>query len=385
MRQALLSGLKHHAAMGPIIHAMPERAAPAPLLGPCPDPAPDRLTRLFRHALATSAGPALLPLLSAHRLATPGAGNSKPAPGTTPPAGLATGAAPAGATSPLQDTGLIDRLVQRIHDLPPLPEAVVALMRALHQDDLSTQHCVELIERDPALAARTLRLANSAFYGAPGKVHNIGDAVRLLGLRTVSGLLTAVALRQALRADACAAFDFRAFWRHAIGTALAARALATVAGHDADEAFLAGLMHDIGKLALATFHPEETARAIALARESDISAERAELSVLGIGHSRLGALLARQWRFPETIVRGIDLHHAPEPAAAGQRVSLSGLLQVADALVHALDVNHDEHEAVPTIHPDVWAGLDLRNDDALRILAKVETGIQELSALLQGA
>ena len=258
-------------------------------------------------------------------------------------------------------------------------------MLALQREQLSAKRSIELIEQDQALAARVLRLANSAFYGMPGRVGSIGDAVRMLGLRTVAGVLAAAAMHNAIRVDACAGFDFPDYWRHAIGSALAARALAGAAGCNADEAFLAGLMHDIGQLALAAFEPGKTASALALARSAKLSAEGAERVVLGLSHPAVGARVAEHWRFPAIICQAIALHHAPEPASAGQRISLSGLVQLADTVAHALDLCPDADEAMPMLAPEAWQSLGLSEAEALQILATVKQATREMSSILQSA
>ena len=276
----------------------------------------------------------------------------------------------------------IGTLTRHITALPPLPEAMTEVLLALNRSQLSAKRSIELIEHDPALAARTLRLANSAFYGVPGRVASIGDAVRMLGLRTVSGVLAAAAVHNTLRVGACPGFHFQAYWQHAIATALAARALAPIAGRDADEAFLAGLVHDIGQLALAAFQPGHASAALAQAQARDLPAEQAEQAVLGLAHPQVGALLAMHWHFPAPIVQAIAQHHAAEPAGPGQRVSLSGLVQAANAVAHALDLGADPQEAVPAIDKSVWQALALSPEAALRIFDEVERGTHEISALL---
>lgn len=284
-------------------------------------------------------------------------------------------------TEPIDVTSLRRRVTQ----LPPLPEAVMAVMQALQRDDLSAQHSVELIERDQALAARTLRLANSAFYGVPGRVGSIGDAVRMLGLRTVAGVLTAAAMHSSLRVDACPGFCFESYWRHALGTALLARSLAPSGGLNADEAFLAGLMHDVGLLVLAVFQPDAAVMSIKHSQEQDAPLYQAEQEILGIAHPAVGALVANHWHFPAAISQAIAHHHAPLPPGPGERISLSSLVQIADALTHALDLNQDDHEAVPVIDEAAWQVLGWRFDDALALLASTESALKELCANIQAA
>jgi HD-like signal output (HDOD) protein len=277
----------------------------------------------------------------------------------------------------------IGALTRRITELPPLPQAVMEVMQALRRETLSSQRSIELIEMDQALAARTLRLANSAFYGAPGRVGSIGDAVRMLGLRTVSGVLTAAALHSSLKVDACEGFSFDDFWRHGIGTALTARALAARIGMDPDEAFLAGLMSDIGQLALATFVPLDFARAIEAAHAQDIPQVEAETLILGVAHPHIGALVIDHWRFPADITSAVARHHDPTAPPSGQRLSLSGLIHIADAMTHALDLSTSASEAVPAIDTSAWQQLGLADEDLLAILASTEHGVKEMCEALQ--
>lgn len=273
-------------------------------------------------------------------------------------------------------------LAQRVTELPPLPQALVAVMQALEHDELSTGQSIQLIEQDPALAARTLRLANSAFYGVPGRVGSIADAVRMLGLRTVGGVLTAAAMHRQLRVDHCPGFRFEAYWRHALATGLLARALGPRVGLSGDEAFLAGLMHDVGSLVLAAFHPEAAAATIQRAIEQDCPMHEAENELLGLHHGSVGALVARHWRFPAAIAEAIERHHSVASGQAPGPMDMAALVQLADALAHGLDLNADPHEAVPLPSAESWLSLGLDQDSALALLAHTAEGVQALSAHL---
>lgn len=278
-----------------------------------------------------------------------------------------------------KDTALV-ALTQRVTELPPLPQALVELMGLLRDPDFSERHCVALIERDQALAARLLRLANSAFYGVPGRVGSIGDAMRILGVRTVFGALTAAALHSHVRVDACPDFHFDAYWRHTIGTALAARALAKLLDTDADEAFLAGLLHDVGQLVLASFNPEAAGRAIARAREGGLSMLDAETIELGFAHPQIGALVARHWHFPETICRAIELHHQPGLPAEGEGLSVSGLVHFADKIAHTLQLGSDT--AAPVLDPQDWQALSLGPQAQDELLATTAQGVHDMCEAL---
>jgi HD-like signal output (HDOD) protein len=288
-------------------------------------------------------------------------------------------------------TTLLDSsaLTRRVSQLPPLPRAVAALTQALREETVSVNRCIALIESDAALAARTLRLANSAFYGVPGRVGSIGAAVRMLGLRTVSSVLTAAALQAAVRFDDCPGFDFEGHSRRALATALAARELALLAGLDADEAFLAGLLQDVGQLVLASLAPRHAQQALAWAQEHRVSAVAAEVAVLGLAHPQVAAMVAERWQFPSSLVCAIASHHEPDAPPAGQRHSLSALLQAADAIALAL---LDEHAplglqpgGVPASLEARWPALGITPDGARHLCAQVQLGIPEFAAIFKVA
>jgi HD-like signal output (HDOD) protein len=273
------------------------------------------------------------------------------------------------------------QLQDRVRELPALPEAVLEVLQVLRSDRLSAERCVHLIELDAALATRTLRLANSAFYGVAGRVARISDAVAMLGLRTVSGALAAAALTQAFPQQACPGFALADHWRHAVATALCARSLAPLAGLDAEEAFLAGLMHDFGSLVLATQFPRASAAAHALAAARPLPLHEAEAALLGVDHAEVGALLAAHWHFPPPMVRAIACHHAPPPAdAAG--VQLDGLLQWANSVARGLNLGTAAAAAPPPGEPAVWSALALDAAAALALSSSVEHSVHEMCAAL---
>jgi putative nucleotidyltransferase with HDIG domain len=274
------------------------------------------------------------------------------------------------------------RVLLTVESLPALPEAVREVLLVLERDGLSAERCVRLIEQDQALAARTLRVANSAFYGMSERVARIGDAVAILGLRAMSGVLAAVAMSSQLAPQRCEGFSFSGYWRHALGVALCARSLAGIWGADPEQAFLAGLMHDSGKLVLAAHFPAEGAAALALAASADLSSTEAERMTFQLDHGQIGAALAAHWRFPPAIVQAIAHHHGVAAAPAGVAHDLTALVHLSDALTHALGLAAHTQEAVPEMDTQLWMRLALTETAALDLLARVERSVQELCSAL---
>lgn len=311
----------------------------------------------------------------------PGPGPGQPLAGepadSRPPRTPVQGAAavPAAPGEPLDDA----EVARRIHELPPLPQALAEALRVVRRDDLSTATCVRAIEQDAVLAAAVLRLANSPFYGACGRVSSVGDAVRLLGLRTVSGVVVAVSMRRTLAQWRDDDGRFQAYWRHAVATATAARELAPTAGADPDEAFLTGLLHDLGRLVMAVFSPGQARLALARARADDIDLREAETQLLGRRHDDVGAAVARHWQLPDAIVSAIALHHAPGAASAPGVIPLEALIHVADAITHALDLVGDPAEAVPLVSDHAWCSIAPSHGVMQRVFERVKSGVALLA------
>lgn len=271
-----------------------------------------------------------------------------------------------------------DELITALRDLPPLPSVVLDLITSLGQDELGATEYAAKISSDQALAAKTLRLANSSFYGRGRQVRSVSEAITVLGLRTVRGVVTAAGLASSFRRHPT--FDHDAFWRHSIGTALCAQALAGELGRDdGDLAFTVGLLHDIGRLALASAFAPAYAEVEQWRRDQDCPGDVAERAVLGIDHAEVGGLVARQWNFAPVIVDAIQGHHAPPPTA---EVSLTGIAHVADAIAHALGLAGDVDEAVPALLPPVWAACRLDDAACRRVFACTEAQFETICEAL---
>lgn len=271
-----------------------------------------------------------------------------------------------------------DELLAALRDLPPLPSLVLELVESLGQEGLSAEQFATKISQDQALAAKTLRLANSSFYGRGRRVGSVAEAIGVLGLRTVRGVVTAAGLAGSFGHPAD--FDHGAFWRHSLASALSAQALASELGRDdADLAFTVGLLHDIGRLALASAFAPAYAEVERWRHEQDCPADDAERAVLGIDHAEVGGLIAGHWNFSPAMVDAIREHHAP-PAAAG--LTLTGIAHVADAIAHALGLAGDADEAVPSLVLPVWAACGLDDAACQRVFAHTEAQFEAICEAL---
>lgn len=271
----------------------------------------------------------------------------------------------------------LDEVLADIRQLPSLPAVVGELIKTLDNESAGIDQLAEGIAKDQSLAARALRVANSPFYGIQHKVSSIHEAIVILGFRAVSSLVMAASVTGYFSPPKEVAFDLARFWRHGIGTALCARALARHAGLEAETGFTAGLLHDIGVLVLLTTRPEHYAKVLAYHEANDCLLVEAERAILGIDHAQAGEALASRWNFPADVGRAVALHHAPDGATR-----LADVLHVANILAHALDLAGSPQARVRPLNPEAWCRLGLDQSALKALLAGIEREHEGYCALL---
>jgi len=272
-----------------------------------------------------------------------------------------------------------DEIVKQIKDLPSLPVIVMELLNSIDQEDIDINVLAKKVSQDQALTAKTLRFANSSFYGTPSKVTTIQQAITLLGVANVRNLITAAAISGSFPENQCAGFNFKSFWKHSIATAICAKFLARHLHVNTDYAFTAGLLHDIGRLVLVTRFPEHYMAAIAYRAEQDCYMLDAERAVLGIDHVIAGHALAVHWHFSDIMQQAIFGHHNPEQSGAGVLVSL---IHVANSIVHALDLANIEDDLVPPISLVAWNNLGLDEDIYQHVFRETILQFESLSQVM---
>jgi putative nucleotidyltransferase with HDIG domain len=241
-------------------------------------------------------------------------------------------------------------LAVRIRALPALSQAA-ARLHALAADPRSSAADLEAaIRPDPALTANLLRVANSAYFGLRSRAETARQAVALLGLRRVCEVATSAAFAPVIPARLPGyELDAAAFWTHCVAVAVLAERLAQEAGTPPELTFTAGLLHDLGKLAICAWVSGSSGAILARARGGEAFAA-AERDVLGLDHGEVGDLLAAAWGLPPAVAAAARWHHRPAEAA-GPDGRLVALVHAADALAHSLGLGADAGELARQIDP----------------------------------
>lgn len=280
--------------------------------------------------------------------------------------------------TPLED------IAQRMHQLVAMSPVRVGLLQCLSREEPGTAQITEWVEKDPAISARVLRLANSPFFGLHHEVDSIAHAVSLVGMRSLQSLaLTAVVMEQFQSTDPAWELEHKAHWRHSVAVAVCAQALAHKARVAVDTAFTAGLLHNLGSLVMWTIDPARQWKVREQLRQALVAqTQTEELSTLqlqteknlwGFDHSQVGEMVARQWQLPDSLRRCIALHHRCDDPEADVLV---WLVHVAHALAHALDLLQEPDDQVPAVQVAAWEGLQLDWSDSRSLLSGIEERYQ---------
>jgi putative nucleotidyltransferase with HDIG domain len=221
--------------------------------------------------------------------------------------------------------------------LPSLRSIDSALRSLLNDDQRYISQIAEIIRRDPSLTARLLRLVNSVYYGMSSPVSNLEEAVFYLGLRQIRQLVMVTPIIEDFQKLAGKVpFSWRDFWRHCIGVAILTREVCGTVQPMPDETdYVAGLIHDVGKIIMAASFPEHFQAIYSQQSQDDTDLIIREKTVLGIDHAELGALYLRRHNLPSVLVETTLHHHQPEKA--GGNAILAASVQIADFLMNQVN------------------------------------------------
>jgi HD-like signal output (HDOD) protein len=225
---------------------------------------------------------------------------------------------------------LSNRLSAAVERMPAFPKSVQRILELTRDINCPPKELVAVIEKDPVIAIKILKIVNSAYFSLPSKVTSISQSVVFLGLNTLKNLALNFSTIGMLPRKNAAGFDMQSYLLHSLLTAGIARQLVdSYADGEADvtDAYTVGLLHNFGKVVFAQFMPQEFQRALEMSEAEQVALHMAEESVIGADHAYVGAMLAKHWQFPPSLVTCISGHHQGNGEGA-----LAECLHVADMI-----------------------------------------------------
>lgn len=261
----------------------------------------------------------------------------------------------------LKDTKL-QALVGQMRVLPSFPLVYHEIMKELGGEDPSIERLAQIIAEDPSMTAKLLQIANSAAGGRASKAANPFDAVQFVGLSAVRSLALSAHIFRSFEQVKLSEFSLSNLWDHTVRSGIIASTILQVERADpadAEEAHIAGMLHDLGKLMLADSMPERFHQALALANERNLSSEQAELEVFGANHAGVAAYLLSLWGLPVTIVEAVAFHHTP---SSSEKIAFGPLMavHVANVLEHELSPDKLPYPA-PALDESYLAALGVQD------------------------
>lgn len=275
----------------------------------------------------------------------------------------------------------VERVLRETPAISSLPGAYTRLNDAVNDPRTSSRDVANVIAEDTGLAARLLKIANSAFFGFPSRIDTISRAVTLVGTRQLRDLALATSIIKQFDGLPTGVVTMESFWQHSIACGVAARILATHRREpNVERFFIAGLMHDIGRLVMFITIPELATEALDEAERSSELLYRTERQVLGFDHADVGGALLRQWKLPVHTVSAVACHHSP--ATDGGLHTDTAIVHVADLVANAMRIGSSGERYVPALDIDAWTRLGLSETILGALLSELERQYQDAATFI---
>lgn len=269
-------------------------------------------------------------------------------------------------------------------ELASLPDVYTQIVEVMNSPRSSAADLAEMISKDTSLSSRMLKLVNSAFYGFPSRIDSISRAVTLIGTRELTTMALGISVVNAFKDIPCTLMSMEGFWRHSIACGVFARLLAAnKVGTSAEQLFIGGLLHDIGRMVMLKQIPAAYAEVIKQARRQQATLFETERKLLGYDHMEVGGLLCQEWRFSKALEEMISWHHLPGQGRYGLGCCL---IHLADIMAKAYFAGQAECGCVmiSPLQAKVWDTLGLTPELLPQLFIQAQKQIDDVITLFLG-
>ncbi len=272
----------------------------------------------------------------------------------------------------------IKHKLDNIVNIPTLPQVLGKVTSMLQDPKVSAREVAAIISQDQALVTRVLKIVNSAFYGFARQIKTIDHALVILGFNRLKAAILTASVLEMFRADeSVVPMDVAGFWEHSLGVGIMAK---SIARHtripDTEEFFIAGLLHDVGKLVLAFYASDQYKLVVDKCNSESLFVREAEMQVLGFDHAVVGAWLFEKYNMPIDLVDVAGFHHSVT-AYPGRGIQKISVVSLADMLARAMRIGNGGDTFVPDVSENI---LDMLNIDIFDVEAIIKLAMAQLSA-----
>lgn len=264
-----------------------------------------------------------------------------------------------------------ETLVRSITKVASLPTIYTKLDEAIHDPRKSNKDFSRIISEDTAMSARLLRIANSALYNFPSKIETVTHAITVMGTNQLRDLVLASSVINFFKNVPEELVSMESFWRHSIACGVTARIIATLRREtNVERYFVAGLLHDIGRLIMYMEFPAAMSEVFQFCSDNEVLMHKAEKDLISFDHARLGGLLLKAWQLPDRLEEAVAYHHAPQNA---KRFPVeAAVIHVSDIVANALQLGSSGEKRVPPISEKAWEQIDLPSSALASVIDQME-------------
>ncbi len=275
----------------------------------------------------------------------------------------------------------LNDIIKKVDELPALPHVTHRVLQMTNDPKTTIPQLANTIVKDQVLTAKVLRMANSAYYGYARRIYGINEALIILGFNTVRSLVLAASIYNLMDKELKGYFLPKGeLWKHCMSCALIARLLAKKIGYELpDQAFIAGLLHDLGKIVLNTYMAKHFESVIEKVKKDKIPFMEAERQILGFDHAIVGARVVEKWNLPKDLVEAIANHHCPGRAKINPK--LTSLVHVADAASMSMGIGLGGDGMLYPFDSSATAQLNLKENLVEETIAEIADSLIDSEAI----
>ena len=270
----------------------------------------------------------------------------------------------------------VNKIVENVEKLHSLPTIYHQLDKAINDPHSSTNQISAIISEDTSLTARLLKLANSAFFNFPSKVDTITMAVSIIGTRQIRDLALATSVIEMFDGIPENVINMESFWKHSIGCGVCARVLGTFRNsNNVETFFVAGLLHDLGSLAVYSQIPKAAEKILGYAKEKHIALIDVERKLMTADHATIGSMLLKKWKLPHHLVEAVQHHHTPSKSLSPS--DLCDTIHIADIISTGLALGDSGDIMVPKLDIDALSRSKITDTMLSRVVKTMDKQYQD--------
>jgi HD-like signal output (HDOD) protein len=267
--------------------------------------------------------------------------------------------------------------------LPEAPSIIFKLNDTIADPFSSADDIARVISKSPGLSALLLKIVNSAFYGFPSRIDSVSRAVTIIGSKEVSALAVGITTMEIFKDIPKSVFDMQTFTHHSLACGVLARILAAGGNvRNTEQLFVSGLLHDIGRLVIFKYFPQEAAYMLSNLSISGESLYESEKAVMGFRHTDIAGDLFDQWKFPVALSQNVVYHHRPMASPDHKKAAI---IHLSDIIAHSLDEGKSGERGVPVLDTAAWATLHIAPQTLATIIPQAIHHLSFLMTVFKGS